>query len=70
MRNEAVELGYFATSDNSARPGVVMIHDVWGLTDHTRDLARRLASEGFAVLALDLYRRLEAHVGPDPPNPA
>jgi carboxymethylenebutenolidase len=34
-----------------------MIHDVWGLADHTRDLARRLAGEGFAVLAIDLYRR-------------
>jgi carboxymethylenebutenolidase len=33
-----------------------MIHDVWGLADHTRDLARRLAREGFAVLAIDLYR--------------
>jgi carboxymethylenebutenolidase len=40
-----------------AYPGVVMIHDVWGLSDHTRDLARRLAREGFSVLALDLYRR-------------
>ncbi len=66
MRNEAVELGYFATPDNSARPGVVMIHDVWGLTDHTRDLARRLASEGFAVLALDLYRRLDSVQIDDP----
>jgi carboxymethylenebutenolidase len=34
-----------------------MIHDVWGLADHTRDLANRLAGEGFAVLAIDLYRR-------------
>lgn len=34
-----------------------MLHDVWGLSDHTRDLARRLAGEGFGVLALDLYRR-------------
>lgn len=34
-----------------------MIHDVWGLSDHTRDLAGRLAGEGFGVLALDLYRR-------------
>ena len=38
-----------------------MIHDVWGLADHTRDLATRLAGEGYAVLALDLYRR-EAEV--------
>ena len=40
------------------QPGVVVIHDVWGLSDHTRDLARRFAAEGFAALAVDLYRRL------------
>lgn len=36
-----------------------MIHDVWGLSDHTRDLAQRLAEVGFCVLAVDLYRRLD-----------
>jgi carboxymethylenebutenolidase len=66
MNNEAVELGHFATSASSARPGVVMIHDVWGLTDHTRDLAQRLAAEGIAVLAVDLYRRLDAVEIDDP----
>jgi carboxymethylenebutenolidase len=66
MQTQAVELGYLATPESSARPGVVMIHDVWGLTDHTRDLARRLASEGLAVLALDLYRRLDSVKIDDP----
>ncbi len=57
MRETDTELGYLARPDQDAHPGVVMIHDVWGLSDHTRDLARRLAGEGFAVLALNLYRR-------------
>jgi carboxymethylenebutenolidase len=52
-----VELGYFAPPRGGAGPGVVLIHDVWGVSDHTRDLAQRLAGEGFGVLALDLYRR-------------
>jgi carboxymethylenebutenolidase len=34
-----------------------MIHDVWGLADHTRALAGRLCGEGFSVLAIDLYRK-------------
>jgi carboxymethylenebutenolidase len=53
---EDVELGVRV---QAAEPGaaVVMIHDVWGLSDHTRDLASRLAAEGVSVLALDLYRR-------------
>jgi carboxymethylenebutenolidase len=36
---------------------VVVIPDVWGLGDHTRDIAQRLAREGFAALALDVYRK-------------
>ncbi|MDH3519677.1 MAG: dienelactone hydrolase family protein [Myxococcales bacterium] len=57
MRTESVELGYLAAPPQGAHPGIVMLHDVWGLSDHTRDLARRLAAERFTVLALDLYRR-------------
>jgi carboxymethylenebutenolidase len=57
MDTSEVELGYLAHPIEGVHPGVIMIHDVWGVSDHTRDLARRLASEGFAVLALDLYRR-------------
>ena len=54
-----MELGFLALPEGGPSPGVVMIHDVWGLADHTRDLAGRLAGEGFAVLAVDLYRRLD-----------
>ena len=64
MPKRDIDLGYLAlpdaqgeAQDDSSVPGVVLIHDVWGLTDPTRDLTRRLAGEGFAVLALDLYRR-------------
>lgn len=52
-----VPLGHLVHPEEGASPGVVMIHDVWGLSDHTRDLAGRLAGEGFAVLAIDFYRR-------------
>lgn len=58
MPTEDLELGYLAYSDGGPYPGVVMIHDVWGLSEHTRDLARRLAQEEFTVLAVDLYRRV------------
>ncbi len=59
MKTQDVELGFLALPDRRPSPGVAMIHDVWGLTDHARDLAQRLAGDGFAVLALDLYRRLD-----------
>jgi carboxymethylenebutenolidase len=57
VKTEALELGYLAHGDAGPQPGVVVIPDVWGLSDHYRDLARRLAGEGFAALAVDLYRR-------------
>ena len=57
MQTRDVELGHFAAPDTGTPPGIVLIHDVWGLGDHARDLAQRLASEGFGALAVDLYRR-------------
>jgi carboxymethylenebutenolidase len=57
MKTSEVELGFLAVPDHGRSPAVVMIHDVWGLSAHTRDYAARLAGLGFAVLAIDLYRR-------------
>jgi carboxymethylenebutenolidase len=39
-------------------PGIVMVHESAGLSDHIRDVARRLAKEGFVVLAPDFLSRL------------
>lgn len=36
-------------------PGVVMIHEWWGLNDYIRATAQKLASEGFTVIAVDLF---------------
>ena len=57
MQSDDVELGFLARPDSGVHPGVVLIHDVWGISDHTRDLTARLAKEGYSVLAVDLYRR-------------
>jgi len=54
---EEVALGrhHFPRAGDSF-PGLVLVHDVWGLSEHSRQLAGDLAGEGFAVLEIDLYR--------------
>ena len=36
-------------------PGVIIIHEWWGLNDGVRAKADRIAAEGFVVLAVDLF---------------
>lgn len=47
--------GYLAAGNETETPcpGVVIVHENQGLTEHIQDVARRLAEEGFTVLALD-----------------
>lgn len=56
---ESVELGHFhRPKHGESLPSVVLVHDVWGPSEHSRSLASDLASEGFGVLEIDLYRAL------------
>lgn len=36
-------------------PGLIVIHEWWGLTDGVRAMADRIAAEGYVVLAVDLF---------------
>jgi len=36
-------------------PGLILIHEWWGLLDETRAMAERLALQGYNALAVDLY---------------
>lgn len=36
-------------------PGLILIHEWWGLNDNIKLMARRFAGEGFRVLAVDFY---------------
>jgi carboxymethylenebutenolidase len=48
------------------RPAVIVVQEWWGLDDHIRDVARRLANEGYFAVAPDLYSRLGHQVTKDP----
>lgn len=48
--------GYLARpADAGVHPGVILIHEWWGLNDHIRDMARRFAEQGYVALAVNLY---------------
>ncbi len=36
-------------------PGIIVIHEWWGLNDNVRSMAEQLAGEGYQALAVDLY---------------
>lgn len=38
----------------SIKGGLIVIHEVWGLNEHTKNVAKRFADEGYVVLAPDL----------------
>lgn len=36
-------------------PGIIIIHEIFGLNDNIRDIAGRFARQGYAALAVDLF---------------
>lgn len=47
--------GYLVTPESGSGPGLIVIQEWWGLTDHIADVSNRFAAEGFTVLAPDLF---------------
>ena len=51
-------LGYLAEPEGTGpRPGVLLLHEWWGLNEGMTVLADALAQEGYVVFAPDAYRR-------------
>jgi len=40
---------------NVKRPGIVMVHEWWGITKHIHDEARNLAQQGYTAFIADMY---------------
>jgi len=48
--------GFLALPDGSGpHPGVVVIHEAYGLNENIKDITRRFADAGYAGLAVDLF---------------
>jgi dienelactone hydrolase len=49
--------GYLAWDDSISgkRPGVLVVHEWWGLNDYARQRAQQLAKMGYVAFALDMY---------------
>ena len=56
-QGDTVLKGFIAWDDAvpGKRPGVLVVHEWWGLNDHARNQARRLAEAGYVGFALDMY---------------
>jgi carboxymethylenebutenolidase len=54
--DEAVS-GYLVMPGGAGKhPALIAIHEWWGLNDQVKEEARKLAAQGYLVLAIDLYR--------------
>jgi carboxymethylenebutenolidase len=47
----------FAHPEGDRKPAILLLMEAFGLTSHIQDVATRIASEGYVVLAPDLYYR-------------
>jgi carboxymethylenebutenolidase len=61
---------HVAIPESGRGPGMLLIHEIFGVNDYVRDAARRLTELGYVVLAPDLYWRTQpglelSHEGAD-----
>ena len=53
--NGAGASGYLALPEGGSGPGLIVVQEWWGLDSGIKEMADRLAAEGFVALAPDLY---------------
>jgi carboxymethylenebutenolidase len=54
--DETVQAILYAPEGKGPFPGIVVIHEWWGLSDWVKEQASKLADQGYVTLAVDLYR--------------
>ena len=57
MRTESLDTSYLALPDGTGpHPGIVVVHEAFGLNGNIRDICGRFAAEGYAALGVDLFQ--------------
>ncbi len=51
----AIPLFTVGPDDAHAYPGLIVVHEIFGLNEHIKDVARRFAGQGLRVFAPDLF---------------
>ncbi len=46
---------YYDDASKAKRPGILVVHEFWGLNDHARERAKKLAEMGYVAFACDMY---------------
>jgi len=54
--------GYLSLPPTGSGPGLVVIQEIWGVNEHIRAVADQYASDGYVVLAPDIFWRQEPRV--------
>jgi carboxymethylenebutenolidase len=54
--DETVQAVLYSPEGKGPFPGIVVIHEFWGLSDWVKEQASKLAVQGYVTLAIDLYR--------------
>ena len=64
---DTVLTGLLAWDDaaDGPRPGVLVVHEWWGLNDYAKSRAEQLAAEGYVAFALDMYGDNKVTTHPD-----
>ncbi|MFL5789755.1 MAG: dienelactone hydrolase family protein, partial [Flavisolibacter sp.] len=59
--------GYVVYDQNKSgkRPGILVVHEWWGLTDYPRMRAKELAKLGYIAMAVDMYGDGKTASNPD-----
>lgn len=54
---DTVMKGFIVYDDakKGKRPGIVVVHEWWGITKHVRDEARKFAAQGYTAIVADMY---------------